>query len=756
MLGCLVRPHWSALTGSFWSLPPAWSLLSCLSTQSAFASDTAEVFLTFGDDQALVVDIGIEHGGTLLDWWWLGLVACVSGRENAGIGWRVARVWCLNRSGEASESNEDGNTRWRRVGDRDRGHVVHGVPPFLWTYVTQRIARCMRAINWVSRIHPYCRIPMAISIEMCLSGRELTEPRPSPSGASVAFVMRWANTSAIVILLSDGGPERIATTKPEPVPGRGLGGGCFDWMPDNSGLVYAATDGNLWLQPVPGGPPTRITNVGTMQRVEGPAVMPSGTSVLGVVDQAEVWCWPLDGLGTPTRLDDGSADFVFDPFPMPSGTGAIWHAWNVPDMSWDSSRVESITFDGSVRDQGVPSGAVQQPRMMPDGISINVRDDTGFLNVWLGDQPLVDEPFEHAGPAWGMGQRSFAHSEDGSAVAFTRNEGGFGRLCVVDLGTRAVREVARGVHGQLGWRRDRLVALRTGARTPTQIVSYNTTTWERTVLAIGPVGGWEATDLPEPHLVEVECEVECDGTVLHARRYVAGNGRTLCWIHGGPTDQWQVEFMPRVAYWWSRGWDILVPDPRGSTGHGRAYQQALRGNWGRLDVEDAAAILRSSHERGWSAADRTVMMGSSSGGLTALGVLGLHRGLAAAGVVLYPVTDFAVLAENSHRFEAHYTLSLVGPLDDHEMYRDRSPLAYADRIDVPLLVMHGDSDPVVPLSSTIELVEQIRSHGGDVELIVFDGEGHGFRNPANRRADYERTAEFLTRVVGNGSATPDR
>ena len=55
--------------------------------------------------------------------------------------------------------------------------------------------------------------------------------------------------------------------------------------------------------------------------------------------------------------------------------------------------------------------------------------------------------------------------------------------------------------------------------------------------------------------------------------------------------------MPRFAYWWSRGWDILVPDPRGTTGHGRDYQQALRGRWGELDVADAAAVLAASHER---------------------------------------------------------------------------------------------------------------------------------------------------------------
>jgi dipeptidyl aminopeptidase/acylaminoacyl peptidase len=583
-----------------------------------------------------------------------------------------------------------------------------------------------------------------ITVEMCLSGRDLAEPRPSPDGNTLAFTVRWETAAAILTMPLAGGPERIVTTSPQPAVGRGFGGGCFAWVPDSSAIVFAARDGDLWLQPLPGGTPTQITSVAPERRVEAPVVSPDGSFVVAAVDQAEIWRWPLDGTGSPERLDDGTADFVFDPFITTCGTTLVWQAWNVPDMAWDSSGVQRITFDGEVRDEFRGSGAILQMRNMPDGSGVCVRDDTGWLNLWHGDTPLVDEPFEHAEPSWSMGQRSFAVSPGGDRVAFTRNERGFGRLCVVEVDTGAVTEVGRGVHGQVSWSGDRIIALRSGARTPTQIVAYDAGTLAGRILAVGPVTGWDVVDLPEPELVEVERE----GTPLHARRYVAGYGRTLCWIHGGPTDQWRVEFMPRLAYWWSRGWDVLVPDPRGSTGHGRAYQQALRGEWGRLDVDDTAAVLADSHARGWSHPTRTVMMGSSSGGLTALGVLGMHAGLAAGGVVLYPVTDLAALAAASHRFEAHYADTLVGPATEVSKYRERSPITYADRIDVPLLVLHGSDDPVVPLDSTLAFVDRMRDAGGDVELFVMDGEGHGFRRPENRRADFELTGAFLARLVG--------
>ncbi len=576
---------------------------------------------------------------------------------------------------------------------------------------------------------------------MCVGGRDLTEPSLSPDGSRVAFVAASGGSTAIVVVDVAGGPEHTLTTTP-PSPGRGLGGGCYDWLPDGSGIVYAAADGDLWMHTIAGGAVRQVTAHGREARVEAPTIAPDGSFALYAVDQAQVWrCW-LGSDRPAERIDDGSADFCFDPSIARDGAAAMWTAWNVPDMPWDGARVQHVTFDGARREAPIAgAGAVHQPRAMPDGSSVTVRDDTGWLNVWVGDRPLVDEPFEHAGPSWGMGQRSYAASPAGDRVAFTRNERGFGRLCVAEVATGDVTEIARGVHGQLTWVGDRLVAIRSGAQTPTQVVVHDTSTWEQRVLAVGPDVGWDSAKLPEPAAITVEH----DGVTLHARRYVAGAGRTICWIHGGPTDQWQVEFMPRVAYWWSQGWDVLVPDPRGSTGHGRAYQQALRGGWGRLDVDDTAAIVAASHRLGWSVPERTVVMGGSAGGMTVLGVLGLHAGLAAAGVALYPVTDLGDLAARSHRFEAHYTVSLVGPLDHVDLYRERSPLTFADRIAAPLLVLHGDADPVVPIEQSLRLVERIRSCGGDIEFHVMEGEGHGFHAAESKLAEYRLIGDFVSR-----------
>ncbi|MCE9622899.1 MAG: S9 family peptidase [Actinomycetia bacterium] len=589
-----------------------------------------------------------------------------------------------------------------------------------------------------------------ITPEMCVGGREISEPRLTSDGSFVVYGVldRSADQSAsylVVHSLSDELADEILATEPPLRPGRGLGGGAWCFTADETAVVYAGTGGDLWLQSIHGGESRQLTDYGSDRSVSSPCCTPDELSVVYMLDQAAIHQSFFDG-GGDQRVDDGSADFCFDPFV--DSTSIRWQAWNVPDMPWDHSRVERRVEGGEVADLLV-AGSVQQPRVLPDGRSICIRDDDGWLNIWIAGWPAIVEPFEHASPTWGPGQRSYAWSPDGSRIAFTRNERGFGRLCVMDVDSREQpMEVARGVHGQLSWAGGRLACIRSGARTLPEIVVYDTTTWERTVVAVGGSPGWAAVDLVEPELIEVESA----GGTIHARLYRAGNGvdrGLIVWLHGGPTDQWQVSFMPRIAYWCAQGWNILVPDHRGSSGHGREYQQALRGEWGVLDVHDTVSVAEHAQSMGWGTPERTVVMGGSSGGFTALGAVAARPSLFAAAVVLYPVTDLLDLAERSHRYERHYTDSLIGPLPAAlDVYRERSPILHADQFAAtPLLILHGDADPVVPVEQSSVFAERVRAAGGDVELHVYEGEGHGFRQRANQLDEYGRIAGFLARHV---------
>ena len=413
--------------------------------------------------------------------------------------------------------------------------------------------------------------------------------------------------------------------------------------------------------------------------------------------------------------------------------------------------------------------SVGQPRFSPDGARLAFTSDrSGWVNVMVASATLgptgaagyteagavAPEAFEQADPAWGLGQRSYAWSPDGTRIAYQRNEGGFGRLVIAELATGALREISKGIHGGLSWRGERLACIRSGARTPTHVAVFDVPSAppagqpERRIVARGPVGGWEATGLVEPDVVHWHAD---DGAEVHGRLYRPHNVTLpplLCWVHGGPTSQWSVAFRERFAYFVARGWAILVPDHRGSTGWGRAYTQAMRERWGDLDLHDTAAGIRHAVANGWCDPRRVVMMGGSAGGFTVLGVLGRYPELCAAGVDLFGVADLLQLTEVTHRFEAHYPISLVGPLPSAvARYREWSPVNFADQITAPLLILQGSADPVVPLSQSQAIADRLRALGRTVELHVYEGESHGWNRPTVVMDELQRTEDFLRRHV---------
>jgi len=564
------------------------------------------------------------------------------------------------------------------------------------------------------------------------------------------------------VVPAKGGPEVVVTSDPSPRPVASYGGGAFDWTPDGEALVYAAVDGGLWVTSVDGGLARQIATKQASGGCAAPTISPDGTRVAFVVNQQHVAVAPLDGSAWPTLLSSG-ADFCFDPSWSPDGTRVVWHEWDIPAMPWDEGRIVVRDAAGARAGKVVAGGAgisVQQPRFSPDGTRLAyLSDETGWLNLWVAAadgsdaKPLVEEDVEHGDPSWGLGQRSYAWSPQGRSIVFTRNRLGFGTVDRVDVATGDVSALDKGVHGGLSWRGDRIAAVRSGARAPTQIVLYDEAGGRRTTVARGPVGGFEALDLPEPIAVTWEAD---DGAAIHGRLYepsapsATGDDPPplLVWIHGGPTGQTTVAWNNRLPFFLERGWAVLFPDHRGSTGHGRAYVQSMAGRWGDLDTSDTAAGMREAARRGWGDGSRMVVMGGSAGGFTVLNLLAHHPDLCAAGIDLFGVADLFDLNETTHRFEAHYLHSIVGPLPDAaDAYRDRSPLPVADRITSPLLILQGDADEVVPPAQSRTIADQLRALGRTVETHFYAGEGHGWRRPETMIDELNRIESFVRRQV---------
>ena len=219
-------------------------------------------------------------------------------------------------------------------------------------------------------------------------------------------------------------------------------------------------------------------------------------------------------------------------------------------------------------------------------------------------------------------------------------------------------------------------------------------------------------------------------------------------IHGGPTGAARSQFQLGVQFWTSRGFAVVDVNYGGSTGYGRAYRDLLKGQWGVVDVEDCVAAAEYLAERGDVDRDRLAIRGGSAGGFTTLAALAFHDTFA-AGVSKYGVADLAVLAQETHKFESRYLDSLIGPWPAAEdLYRERSPLFHADHIRVPLLVLQGLEDEVVPPNQSELIVDALKANGVPVAYLAFEGEQHGFRKAETivRAADAELS--FYGQVFG--------
>ena len=628
--------------------------------------------------------------------------------------------------------------------------------------------------------------PTALSAAAVARSRGLGEARWSPDGAHLGWLEVAGGVVDLFVAPADGSGPPLQVTAAVPVTRLGsYGGGGWCWAsPDESGtdeIVYAGDDGRLLVISRHGGPVRELTTEGTAAAPSYAAGPTSGgrvTFVLETDHSCAVAVVPFAGSAPPmtgSAVTVSSADYAWDPVWSPDGAWLAWHEWDLPAMPWDDSCIVMARADGAeprvVAGGGDTGHAVAQPRFSPDGSMLAwVSDATGWMQVWVatvdarggadgevGDaRPLLDEPHEHAEPSWGPGQRSYTWSPDSRSIALNRNEKGFGRLVVVDVASTTVRERSKGWHHGIEWGAPGIVGVRSGGRTAPQVTVFDPAgdgSTGRRPVARGAPGELDALDLPEPDPVTWTAD---DGATVHGIlwRPLAPLGPRgtppplLVDVHGGPTDQAVVGWAPRVRWFLSRGWSVLAPNPRGSTGYGRAYLRAADGGWGTVDVDDTVAGIRALADRGEVDGARVGIMGGSAGGFTALLVGTATPPVVRAIVSLYAVTDLLDLVATTHRFESRYLDTLVGPLPEcATRYRDRSPVHRASEITVPVLVLQGDQDKVVPAAQAQRLVDALRAAGTPVEHHVYEGEGHGWSRPDTVTDALERIEAFLAKWV---------
>ncbi len=473
----------------------------------------------------------------------------------------------------------------------------------------------------------------------------------------------------------------------------------------------------------------------------------------------------LSGEGVGTVLCAG-ADFYSDP-ELSDTDELAWTEWNHPAMPWDATRIRrGRLVDGAVVDAvevaGGPTESAVHPRWAPGGELVFVSDRTGWWNLYAvrdgATTPLWPEAAEFATPQWVFGEQPYVVL-DSSRLLVTRVSEGVTSIALLDRASQTLRPVlASGLYGPLAAAGDRAAALIEDADRPARlaIVDLSTKSWtdvrqasEQTLTAdwvsVPRAVSWSST------LDDVPGEVHGWYYPPTNPGHIAPDGELPPLItisHGGPTSFSDTGFAVSLQYWTSRGFAILDVNYRGSTGYGRPYRDALRGAWGVVDVADCAGGAAALAAQGLADPSRLIVRGGSAGGYTTLQAL-TTTDTFTAGISFYGVADLEALARDTHKFEARYLDGLIGPYPEAvELYRQRSPIHHLDRLSVPLLLLQGSDDAVVPPNQAETMAAAVRAKGLPVAMIIFAGEGHGFRRADSIKAALEAQLFFLGRVFG--------
>ncbi len=227
-------------------------------------------------------------------------------------------------------------------------------------------------------------------------------------------------------------------------------------------------------------------------------------------------------------------------------------------------------------------------------------------------------------------------------------------------------------------------------------------------------------------------------------------------VHGGPHSQDEWGFDPEVQALATRGYAVLQVNFRGSTGYGKEFEIAGRGEWGRAMQDDLTDATKWAIDQGKADPARICIMGASYGGYASLMGLIREPALYRCGIDLFGVTDLEEMLSEGNISEAHwgaaYLRSAFGA--DRKEWAARSPSRLADKIQAPVLIIAGEEDTQVPFVHSELMEEALKEAGKSVETLYFDKEAHGFFNPANRVKAYEKVLAFLDKHIGSQAATP--
>lgn len=637
-------------------------------------------------------------------------------------------------------------------------------------------------------------------IERYLNIRSATSPQFSNNGDRLAFLTNITGTPQVWMIGASGGWPDQMTYYPDRVD-------FVRWSPDGTGLIFAKSRGGdenaqlFWLAP-DGSEIRALTdqpkvrhNFGDWSH-DGRRITYASNKrnpnffdiyIMDVATGREEMVYQQDG-------SNNVAAWSFDDRFM-----VVSHTNEQLSLDNDLYLVDTQTKQATLLTQHQGAAQFGDVWFTRDGryIIFGTNDNRDFYQLARMDlQTKRVETLDDA--AWDLDGTEM--SGDGRMFAYTLNHDGFSELYLRDVGadgtlgpkSASISLPGKGIVGGLEFSRDnrKLALVFNGARYNSDIWLYDLQNRSLSQVTHSSRAGVPQSTFVEPELVRfktfdgreipawyyrpqvaaslttganpgIQISVTPSGNNNSTINVTSGNtpvgsvrigtGAALpviVSVHGGPEGQERPSFSGIYQYFLSRGYGILAPNVRGSTGYGKAYTHLDDVRNREDSVKDLAAAVEWLKTQGGADPRRIAVMGGSYGGYMTLAAITLYPELWAAAVDTVGIANFESFLKNTSGYRRKLREVEYGSLErDLEYLRSISPLYRVDRIRAPLFVIQGKNDPRVPYTEAEQIVEALRKRNAPVEYRLFDDEGHGIAKLSNRLIVYPLVANFLDRYM---------
>lgn len=596
--------------------------------------------------------------------------------------------------------------------------------------------------GWPSLPRPDIKPPKGWDLNLVSAHERVRNHKLSPDGRMIACIRDGESLSDVFTFPSAGGWLARITTNRTAVPY--WADEIPQWSPDGKWLAFSLEE-HVHIVPAAGGIPKKITETWTGSW--NPRWMTDSKSLIVSVEREDV---DQLVLVTPDLIQSRLLTFTlegdhWDAQPSPDGNAIAYVVRRFDDIN----RLDICILDLTMNELRIVYGRVKtrawNPRWSPDGKWLAfISQQDGHDDLWLvkpdGTElsKVTKSGHDISSPAW---------SPDGKRIACCVNEEGALNLALVNPENGEVDMVksGNGCHSNPQWapESDFVTFEYESPISAPEIYRLKMADRKSTQLTFTTLPAIAANNLVMPEIIRYPSK---DGLDIPAFLYKPekSNKAGIVYVHGGPSGQTLYEWDLLVQYLVAKGYTVLAPNYRGSTGYGVDFEHKNYGDWGGGDTQDCIHGAKVLAQTGVDPA-RIAIMGGSYGGYMTICALSRDPGYHfACGITKFGDSNlYSSWAQCNRELRLYTEIFLGHPREYPNIYMAGSPLHQVENIKKPVLIMHGLLDDIVPPESSEEWVEALKKHGKQFEYKTYAGEPHGFLQRKNYSDALQRIERFL-------------